>query len=180
LRLGYSDYNEMEEILSPDEFWSILSYTFTDETVYVDINGYLRFGEKYDLYNMTLEEVRKFVADLKSAFTKFPELPQNLLTYRGVKLSYRSGMCFNVGEQWVEKGLLSTSLNLKTAEHFAFKKKSEIPGALLKLVVASPNQNAILINENNEKEVLMPPGQSITITGVNRNGGRCEATGTIH
>mgnify|MGYP000483541321 CR=1 FL=1 len=63
-KLGYANYTENNE-LSSDQNWSISAYTFNEETDYQDINGYLRFGDDFDLYNQTIKSVTKLINDLR-------------------------------------------------------------------------------------------------------------------
>lgn len=175
--LGYSNYAESEK-LTDDESWAIMAYTFTDETDYKDMNGYLRFGENYDLYNQTPKSVQKLIDDVISGMHKFPKIPKNVKLYRGTTLKYRGNKCFTQGEKLDEKAFLSTSLSKKVAKHFAFSMNSG-KGALLTLKLNS-QQTGLLITENNEAEILFPPGKKITITSSGEVNGKCYAEGVIY
>jgi hypothetical protein len=176
-KLGYANYTENEE-LSSDQNWSISAYTFNEETDYQDINGYLRFGDDYDLYNQTVKSVTKLINDLNSTFRMFPTLPQGLTVFRGTRLNYRGNKCFYKGEVVENKSFLSTTLSKHVANHFAFARGDGM-GAVLTLIIKSKSQEAILISENDEHEVLLPHGTSFTITKSEVINDECFATGEI-
>ncbi len=169
-QLGYRNYDEFTA-LTADEKWSVLSYGFTDETDYQDINGHLRYGDNYDLYNQTTESVSKLIIDIYSTANKLPRIPKGLIVYRGFKLKWRKNKCFSKGEILKDKAFTSTTLNKKIANHFAFNKESG-KGVLLTLQLSSA-QKGILITENNEDEVLLMPNREITITHSYEKEGKC-------
>ena len=74
--------------------------------------------------------------------------------------------------------ILSTTLSKKTAIHFAFNITSG-KGALLSLKVGSKNQKAILISENDEEEVLLPPKKVIHILNSKIVKGKSYSYGII-
>ncbi len=175
--LGYHNYSEVQE-LTEDENWAIMAYGFTDETDYQDMNGYLRYGSDYDLYNQTEASVTKLINDVISAATKLPRIPKGLVVYRGFKLSWREDRCFSKGEVIPDKAFTSSTLNKRIAKHFAFKKGSG-KGAFLTIELSS-NQKGILITENDESEVLLMPGRKMTITDGHESNGKCFATATLN
>ncbi len=170
--LGYRNYSEVAT-LTEDENWAIMSYGFTDEVDYQDINGFLRFGVNYDLYNQSVSSVTKLIEHIKSAADKLPRMPKNLITYRGLKLKWREDRCFIKGEVLQDPAFLSTTLKLSTARHFAFYKQSG-KGALLTISLSN-EKRGILISENNENEVLFMPNTSLTITSSFIKNGECYA-----
>lgn len=175
-QLEYSNYSEVES-LSSDERWAVLAYGFTDETDYEDINGYLRHGDNYEFYNQTKESVTKLIKDIQSVANKLPEIAKGLVVFRGFKLKWRNDKCFIKGEEITDKAFISTTLNKKIAEHFAFKKGSG-KGAFLTLKLRV-SQRGILITENNEDEILLMPNRTIKITNSREVDGKCFAEGEL-
>jgi hypothetical protein len=175
--LGYTNYSEVSH-LSSNESWAILAYGFTDETDYQDINGYLRYGKEYALYNQTESSVSKLINDVKSAARKLPKMPKGLVVYRGFKLNWRNGKCFKVGEIISDKAFTSSTLDKKIAKHFAFNKESG-KGAFLTIELAS-KQTGILITENEEAEVLLMPNRKITITESFEKDSKCFSKGYLN
>jgi hypothetical protein len=172
-KLGYSNYTENEK-LSTDQSWSISAYTFNEEVDYQDINGFLRSGTDYELYNQSIASVTKLINDLNSSFLLYPTLPQGLTVFRGTRLSYRGNKCFEKGEVISNKSFLSTTLSNRVADHFAFIEGSGM-GAVLSLVINSKKQKAILISENNEHEVLLPSGTKFIIIRSTLINDQCRA-----
>lgn len=177
LKLGYSNYTDNTQ-LSGDQNWSISAYTFNEEVDYQDMNGFLRFGSDFDLYNQTTASVTKLINDLNSSFLLFPTLPQGLTVFRGTRLGYRDNKCFEKGEVITNKSFLSTTLSNRVANHFAFVKGSGM-GAVLSLVIKTKNQHAILISENDEHEVLLPSGTKFIITSSTLVNDECRAVGEV-
>jgi len=174
--LGYGEYSEVKE-LNSDEAWAILAYGFTDETDYQDMNGYLRHGSDYKLYNQTEKSVKKLIDDIISAAEKLPRMPVGLIAYRGFKLKWRNDKCFSTGEVISDKAFNSMTLNKKIANHFAFKKETG-KGAFLTLELGS-SKKGIMIIENDEDEVLLMPGLNIKITKSFEEEGKCFAEGLV-
>jgi hypothetical protein len=174
--LGYKNYSDVKS-LTQEEAWSVMSYGFTEETDYQDINGYLRFGDQFELYNQTVSSVTKLINDIYSAASKLPKIPSGLIVYRGFQLTWRNGECFKAGEIVSDKAFTSTTLDTKIAHHFAFEKESG-NGALLTLELAS-DQDGILITEYDEAEVLLMPNRKITIIESHKEGNKCLAKGRL-
>lgn len=174
--LGYMNYADVGT-LTNDEKWAVSAYGFTDETGYQDINGYLRYGDSYDLYNQTKDSVTKLIRDIFSTANKLPRIPKGLVVYRGFRLNFRKNKCFQKGEILTDKTFTSTTLSQKVANHFAFKRGSG-KGAFLKLKIVS-EQKGILITEYNEAEVLLIPNRKISITSSYEKDDKCFAEGEL-
>lgn len=83
------------------------------------INNFLRFGylTKYKYKDQILSNIHQ----LDSAISKSTR-SKRLSLYRGVDLEYRSNKPFLIGEEFIDKGFVSTSTNMNIAKVFSGQK----------------------------------------------------------
>jgi hypothetical protein len=163
-QLGYPDESYFGS--SDDEISDLETYISKEDTHYKEINNYLRyFPAPYDWYGIGPEQAKTMVKNIDSIFTKIPTIPQNLLLFRGVNLNYRKNKSFDIGEEFIEKGYVSTSTSLRVATHFATKlndTSASTKKAVLVLYQNTPNHKGILIDQN-EDEVLLKRDQPMKV-----------------
>ncbi|MDA8244923.1 MAG: hypothetical protein M0025_12500 [Elusimicrobia bacterium] len=158
---------------SPDYFGSsaeavadIETYTSKDDSFYGEINGYLRYypGE-YEWYGTGPEDARKIVARLDTVFANVPSLPRDAVLFRGLRLGWHGNKPFSEGEEYVDKGYVSTSFTLKVAEHFALEMGGEEDDgarkAVLVIYTARP-EKGILVDQG-EDEAILPHGRRFRV-----------------
>jgi hypothetical protein len=138
---------------SEGEIQDLETYSSKEDTFYKEINNYLRFfPNAYEWNGTGPEQAKSIVESIDKIYTKIPSIPQELILFRGVDLKYRKNKSFTVGEEFVEKGYVSTSTSFKVANYFA----TEIDGN------SSASKKAILIDQN-EDEVLLKHGQVLRV-----------------
>lgn len=168
--LGLPDetyFNSTEE-----EIFDLDLYTSKEDAFYQEINGYLRFHPApYDWNGTSPEQARLIVSNIDRIFERAPKIPHDLILFRGVSLKHRKNAGFKLGEEFVEKGYLSTSTSYKVAEHFAGKKddrSSTGKNALFVIYQEAQGQKGILIDKN-EDEVLLKRGLRLKIMAFKKN-----------
>lgn len=163
-QLGYPDESYFGS--SDDEISDLETYISKEDTYYKEINSYLRyFPAPYDWYGISPEQAKIMVNNIDSIFTKIPAIPQDLLLFRGINLKYRKNKSFDIGEEFIEKGYVSTSTSLKVATHFATKLNDTsalTKKAVLVLYQNTPTHQGILIDQN-EDEVLLKRDQPMKV-----------------
>ncbi len=164
-KLSYSDSNFSA---SEDEIYALETYTSKEDSYYRDINAYLRAfpNISYDWNSVSPEESKKIVKDLDRYFARVPNLPANIALYRGVDLKYRKNKSFMSGEEFIEKGYLSTSTSFKVADYFANQINDNATNGTRKaiFVLYSTRQplKAILVDQG-EDEALLGHSQKIRV-----------------
>ncbi len=174
--LGYSNYANSSKLSKRQKF-AIQYYAHLDETVYLDINAYLRGTKTEFNYYDYPHQVQTDVNDIKEAASILPLIPKGLVLYRGIGLDWRDNKCFEAGETIEDKAFLSTSLYKRDANYYAFERLAR-PGALITLTLMS-DQKGILISENNEGEILLMPDRKIQVTESIQIDGRCYVNGVL-
>ena len=144
----------------------IETYTSKDDSFYGEINGYLRYypGE-YEWYGTGPEDARKIVARLDTVFANVPDLPRDAVLFRGLRLGWHGNKPFSEGEEYVDKGYVSTSFSLKVAEHFALEMGDEEDAGARKAVLAIYSARAekgILVDQG-EDEAILPHGRRFRV-----------------
>lgn len=159
---------------SPDFFGSaeeetqdLDSYTSKEDTFYSEINGYLRYYPKpYDWSGTGPDAARVIVEHIDSIFGRVPVLPADLVLFRGLGLGYRDGRPFGIGEEFLDKGYVSTSAAFRVAYHFAVEMAAdeEKPSrrAIFVMYLARPGEKGILIDQG-EDEIILKHGRRFRV-----------------
>lgn len=170
-QLGYP--NETYFGSTGEEVSDLETYTSKEDAFYREINDYLRFyPDPYDWNGTTPMQARSIVGNIDKIFVRIPTLPQDLILFRGVGLKHRKNKSFRIGEEFVEKGYVSTSTSFKVAEHFATKesdKSRSVKKAIFVLYQNSHGHKGILIDQN-EDEVLLKHRQKLKIMALKKSG----------
>ena len=156
------------------EIMDLDSYTSKFDSFYEEINGYLRFyPEPYDWYGTGPEDAKLIVKNIDHIFTLVPPLPGDLVLFRGVDLKFRGNKSYAAGEEFVDKGFVSTSTSYKVAKYFAEKgDKEENVGskrAIFALYNNLPGDKGIFIDQN-EDEVILRHGMTFKVMGKKVTG----------
>ncbi len=158
--LGYDSNILKNKFLKPSEQEAIDKYSAYKIAYYEDINPYLR-GQKVDYeYAKDEAEIKYLVQEIDRGISKVPELPKNLILFRGEGLSYRGNKPPVVGEVMVQKAYASTSTSEKEAKEFI-----TVNGVLFILYSTQAKFNGIAINDF-ESEVLLPRNQIFKVMNI--------------
>ncbi len=154
------------------EIFDLNNYTDKEDPCYQEINGFLRFfPAQYEWYGTGPDEAKIIVESIDHIFTKAPALPEDLILFRGVSLSFRKNKSFSIGEEFLDKGFVSTSTDFKVAYHFAVEMNNDNPEkkkAIYVLYQNAPDQKAILIDQE-EDEVILKHGQLMKVMATRKN-----------
>jgi len=165
---------------SPDYFGSnetevtdLDSYTSKQDAFYEEINGYLRFYPKpYDWYGTGPEDARVIVRNIDRVFDRVPSLPANLILFRGLDLKFRADKSYAIGEEFTDKGYVSTSVSFKVARYFAIEiNDNAVTGsrkAVFALYMDRPGEKGILIDQG-EDEVILRHGRKYKVMAKKDN-----------
>ena len=155
-----------------DEVMDLATYTSKEDTYYSEINNYLRYYPKpYDWYGIGPEEARRMVGNLDRVFTRVPALPGDVMLFRGVDLKYRASRPYALGEEFSDKGYISTSVSYKVARYFAVEIDDNEATASRKAVYAiylSRPEKGILI-DHAEDEVILGRGMKFKVMAKKDN-----------
>jgi hypothetical protein len=116
------------------------------------------------------ERSRAEAERINGAIRAAPALEESVIVYRGISDS--AELKFNearVGATYVDKGIVSTSLSLDTAQGFSGQDKSDVPNTLLEIRVPS-GSNALSVSafkgrEWMERELMLPSETKFTVVG---------------
>jgi len=150
---------------SEEEVEDLNNYTSQEDPLYEEINGYLRFyPEPYDWYGTSPESAKTIVAHVDNIFARVPAIPADLILFRGLGLGYRADKPFNMGEEFVDKGYVSTSLSYSVARHFAIEMNEEKPTrrAIFTIYLTRPGEKGLLVNQG-EDEVILNRGRKFRV-----------------
>ncbi|MDD4973833.1 MAG: ADP-ribosyltransferase [Bacteriovorax sp.] len=160
-----------------DEIQDLETYSSKEDNFYKEINNYLRiFPRPYEWTGTSPEKAKIIVANIDKIFTKIPSIPQELILFRGVDLKYRNNKSFTIGEEFVDKGYVSTSTSFKIANYFATEingESSVSKKAIFVLYQNLPDQKGILIDQN-EDEVLLKHGQVLKVMSTRKTNSAYE------
>lgn len=117
-----------------------------------------------------VERSRAEAERINGAIRAAPALEQGVIVYRGI--GDAAEMRFNdapVGATFVDKGIVSTSLSIDTAQGFSGVDKSDVPSTLLEIRVPS-GSNALSVSafkgrEWMERELMLPSETEFTVVG---------------
>ncbi len=152
---------------SKEEVEDLHNYTSKEDGIYEEINGYLRFyPEPYTWYGTSPESAKIIVAHVDNIFARVPAIPADIILFRGLGLGYRADKPFDMGEEFIDKGYVSTSLSYSVALHFAIEmnEDDEKPTrrAIFVIYLDRPGEKGILVNQG-EDEVILNRGRKFRV-----------------
>ncbi len=153
---------------SAEEVEDLGAYTSKEDAFYKEINGYLRYyPAPYEWYGTGPEDAKLIVGCLDNIFARTPSLPGDLVLFRGLGLGYRQNKPFALGEEFIDKGYVSTSVTYSVARHFAVEMSGEgnpSGRAILTFYFARPGEKGILVDQG-EDEIILPHGHKFRVMG---------------
>lgn len=156
---------------SEDEVFDLETYISKEDSFYKEINGFLRyFPAEYEWSGITPESAKKMVFNIDQIFARVPTLPQELILFRGIELKYRKNKSYKIGEEFTDKGYVSTSTTFRVANYFANEMNGRTYGskrAIFVLYQGQPGQKGILIDQN-EDEVIIKHGQTFKVMSAKK------------
>lgn len=171
--LGYPSENFFGS--SEKEIFDLSTYTEKGETYYQEINNYLRyFPAPYEWYGTSPDDAKVMVESMDHIFKNVPALPEDLILFRGLTLNFRKNKSFNVGEEFSDKGFVSTSTTFSVAIHFAVEMNKDEPQkkkAILVMYQNAPEQKGILIDQE-EDEVILKRSQLFKVMDKRNEPGK--------
>ena len=165
---------------SPDYFGSseaqvqdLETYTSKEDSFYREVNDYLRYyPAPYEYHGTTPEMARDMVKNMDSVFARVPALPVDLILFRGIGLKYHGNKSYELGEEFTDKGYVSTSASYKVARYFAVEMDAapapEARKAILTIYFSRPGQKGILVDQR-EDEVILRHGTKYRVMGIKDN-----------
>lgn len=143
---------------SEEEVQDLDTYTSKEDTFYGEINGYLRYyPAPYDWNGTGPEDAKAIVKRLDRIFERAPAIPVDLILFRGLGLSYRADKPFAPGEEFTDKGYVSTSLTYSVARYFAvdLAREEEQPSrrAIFAIYLTRP-EKGILVDQGEDEVIL--------------------------
>jgi len=165
---------------SPDYFGSnetevmdLDSYTSKQDSFYEEINGYLRFfPAPYTWYGTGPDDAKLIVKNIDKVFTRVPALPADLMLFRGLDLKFRASKPYAIGEEFIDKGYVSTSVSFKVARYFAIEindnETTASRKAVFTLYLDRPGEKGILIDQG-EDEVILKHGRKFKVMAKKDN-----------
>ena len=150
-----------------DELTDLNAYTDQEDPLYGEINGYLRFYPKpYEWYGTGPDQAKTIVRHIDNIFKRTPALPSDLILFRGLGLGYRGNKPFEMGEEFTDKGYVSSSVSYKVAYHFAVEMGAaeDKPSrrAIFVVYLSRPGEKGILIDAG-EDEVILGHGRTFRV-----------------
>lgn len=149
-----------------DEIMDLTSYTSKYDPFYEEVNGYLRFyPAPYDWSGTSPQVAAAMVKNIDRVFTRVPALPADLMLFRGLNLKYRDSRPYAIGEEYVDKGYVSTSASYKVARYFAIEMNDNATTPSRKAVLAiytGRAEKGILIDQR-EDEVILGHGRKFRV-----------------
>lgn len=149
-----------------EEVMDLDAYTSKSDGFYGEINGYLRFHPApYEWYGTGPEDAKVIVEHLDSVFRKAPAIPGDLILFRGLGLGWHGGKPLAPGEEFTDKGYVSTSASYSVARYFALEMGDEEKPerrAVFVLYLAGPEERGILVDQG-EDEVMLPRGRKFRV-----------------
>lgn len=151
---------------SEDEVTALEAYISKEDPIYGEINGYLRYHpQPYDWYATGPDDAKVIVGHIDKMLRRAPRLPGDLVLFRGLGLGYRQDRPFETGEEFTDKGYVSTSVAYSVARYFAVEMADgENPDrrAVFALYFAGPGERGILIDQG-EDEVILDHGRKFRV-----------------
>jgi hypothetical protein len=157
---------------SEKEIFDLNTYIDKEDPCYQEINGFLRFfPAPYEWYGTGPDQAREMVSSIDKIFGRVPTLPEDLIFFRGLTLSYRQNKSYEVGEEFSDKGFVSSSTSLKVAKHFAIDMNLDHPEkkkAIFVMYLNTNSQKGILIDQE-EDEIILKHGQLMKVMAVEKS-----------
>lgn len=151
---------------SEEELQDITTYTSKEDTFYGEINGYLRFHPApYEWYGTGPEDARVIVEHIDRVFDRAPAIPGDLILFRGLGLGWHGNKPFAAGEEFTDKGYVSTSVTYSVARYFALEMGDEDKPdrrAIFAIYFTRPSEKGILVDQG-EDEVMLPRGRKFRV-----------------
>lgn len=156
---------ELNDLYSPDLFTkseidAIFHYT---TEMFLPINQYLYSGNTKSQY--PIQDVVKTIADLDSAMDQ-TETPIALTVYSGLSSRYNSKNMM-VGQKYLFRGFVSTTLSIDHAVNFSGGESSDVTEKILLQIEVPAGASGIYIDalsgHTGEKEFLLPRGSWIMV-----------------
>lgn len=144
------------------------SWSDTEVQLYRGFNHFLRTGYLLDEDSFRGSRMKRYYADATKVIdTCFQPLRTDVQVYRGVTKS----MEWSVGDEFIDKGYVSTSLSSKVAvEGFGIKGFPSVStNFVLYRIHLKKGQKFIGITKNNEEELLLPRNTKFRVTGVSND-----------
>lgn len=149
-----------------DEVMDLDTYTSKSDSFYGEINGYLRFHPApYEWYGTGPDDARGIVERLDNVFRRAPAIPGDLILFRGLGLGWHGGKPLAPGEEFTDKGYVSTSVSYSVARYFALEMGDEEKPerrAVFVLYLTRPVERGILVDQG-EDEVMLPRGRKFRV-----------------
>ncbi|MDT8286846.1 MAG: ADP-ribosyltransferase, partial [Elusimicrobiales bacterium] len=150
-----------------DEVMDLQTYTSKDDTYYGEINGYLRYHPApYEWYGTGPEDAKVIVKRLDRIMGRAPAIPGDIVLFRGLGLGWHGNKPFADGEEFTDKGYVSTSVSYEVARYFAVEKDPDEAAASRRAVFAvyftRPAERGILIDQG-EAEVMLERGRKFRV-----------------
>lgn len=144
-----------------DQVMDLETYISKDDNYYGEINGYLRYyPEPYDWYGTSPESAAVMVERIDRVIERAPEVPGDMVVFRGLGLDWHGNRPFDEGEEFTDKAYVSTSLSFSVARYFAVEKD---PDAVSRRAVF-----AIYFTRHSEKGILVDQGEDELMLGHGR------------
>ena len=158
---------------SEDEVQDVGTYTDKEDSFYKEVNDYLRYyPEPYEYHGTTPEMARDMVKNIDRVFARVPALPADFILFRGIGLKYHGNKPYELGEEFTDKGYVSTSASYKVARYFAVEMDDnpapEARKAILTIYFSRPGQKGILVDQR-EDEVILRHGTKYRVMGIKDN-----------
>jgi len=151
---------------SEDEVMALEAYISKEDPIYNEINGYLRYHpQPYAWYGTGPDDAKVIVGHIDKILRSAPKLPGDLVLFRGLGLGYRQDKPFETGEEFTDKGYVSTSVTYSVARYFAMEMTDEGKPdrrAVFALYFAGPGERGILIDQR-EDEVILGHGRKFRV-----------------
>lgn len=150
-----------------DEVADLRTYTSKDDAFYGEINGYLRYHPApYEWYGTGPDDAKLIVERLDNIMGRAPEVPGDIVLFRGLGLGWRGNRPFDSGEEFTDRGYVSTSASYDVAEYFAAGKDTgeESPSrrAVFAIYFTRPAERGILVDQG-EDEVMLERGRTFRV-----------------
>ena len=149
-----------------EEVMDLTSYTSKSDPFYQEVNGYLRFHPApYDWSGTSPEAEAAMVKNIDRVFARVPALPGDLVLFRGISLGFRGGRPYAIGEEYVDKGYVSTSASYKVARYFAVEMddEEEDPARRAVLVIYQAAAVRGILIDQGEDEVILGHGRKFRV-----------------
>ncbi len=163
--LGYPSPNYFGS--SEAQVQDLETYTDKEDSFYKEVNDYLRYyPDPYNWHGTSPEMARDMVKNIDRIFSRAPALPTDLILFRGLNLKYHANKSYEAGEEFTDKGFVSTSVSYKVARYFAIEMEAnpapEDRKAVFAIYFGRPGVKGILVDQG-EDEVILKHGTKFRV-----------------